>query len=56
MESQEQNTQRTKGPADYRHPVESSYTVRENMLVSESVPGLTGLDKRSRNEKIREPR
>ena len=56
MESQDRNTQRFEGPADYRHPVESSYTVRENTLHSESVYGLTGLDMRSQSEKIREPR
>ena len=56
MESQDRNAQRTEGPADYRHHVKSSYTVRENTLHSESVYGLTGLNKRSRSGKIREPR
>ena len=56
MESQDRNAQRTEGPANYRHPVESSYTLRENTISSESVHGLPGLDKRSRSEKIRELR
>ena len=56
MESQDRNAQRTEGPVDYRHPVESSYILRENTISSESVHGLPGLDKRSRSEKIRELR
>ena len=56
MESQDRNAQRTEGPADYRHPVESSYILRENTISSKSVHELPGLDKRSRSEKIRELR
>ena len=56
MESQDLNAERTEGPDDYRHPVESSYILRENTISSESVHGLTGLVERSRGEKIRELR
>ena len=56
MDTQDQNAQRTEGLADYRHPVEPSYTLRENTLPSESVHGLSGLDRRSRSEKFKELR
>ena len=54
MESQDRNAQRTEGPADHRYPVEPSNTPQGYILSSKSVHGLTGLDRRSRSEKVKE--
>ena len=56
IETQDRNAQRTEGPADYRYLVELLDTVRDNTLISESLHGLPGLDKRSRSEKLRDLR
>ena len=56
MESRDWIAQRTEGPADHRHSVEPSCTLRENTFSSESVHGFAGLDRKSQSKNFIELR